>query len=406
LLILTAIRTQIKWILALFIVIFTLSVGFMYGTGRLGSGGDEQRSGDYVVAVVNGEELHISQLQQHVRDYVQRRGIRDLSEHQMPLIYKAAFDEMVSNRAVIDEVGRLKITAPVEDVNSQLKALENQYVTKEAFIQTIQSQGQTIDQVKASIGRQLAINKMLNDVSGGVVVSDDEIKALYDALKGNFTQPEGIQANYAHLKSRKAAEDLVASVKEQNDWDKALALVSADIVQASSGDQHERLANVEMVGKLEAVKDLKDGDITAPIELTSQDFFVVQRLKALSEDVRPLSEVQDSLKNMLLQSKKMEVQQKYVKELSDKMKVEILTPDIFTVKSHDVAAPAAAEKSADQQPADNAPAAAEKSADQQPADNAPAAVEKSAEGQPAAEAPTAIEKPAEVEKPTSGDAVQ
>ena len=410
-LILTAIRTQIKWILALFIVIFTLSVGFMYGTGRLRSG-DEQHTGDYVVAVANGEELHISQLQQRVRDYVQRHGIRDLSDKQMPLIYKAAFDEMVSNRAVIDEVGRLKITAPVEDVENQLKALEKQYVTKEAFLQTIQSQGQTLDQVKAGIGRELAINKMLSDVSGGVVVSDDEIKALYDALKGNFTQPEGIQVNYASLKSRQAAERLIADAKEQGDWDKAVALVSADIVQATSGDRHERLANAEMVGKLEAVKDLKDGDVSAPIELTSQDFFVVQRLKALSEDVRPLSEVQDSLKNMLLQSKKMEVQQKYVKELAEKMNVKILTPDIFTVKSRDVTVPVSAdtpvsadvsatvEKSADQQPAADAPAAVEKPADRQPSADAPTAVEKPADQQPAAE----VETPVSTDTPASADA--
>lgn len=333
-LLLTAIRTQIKWILALFIVIFTVSIGFMYGTGRLSS--DNERSGDYVVAVVNGEDLHISQLQQHVRDYVQRNGIRDLSDKQMPLIYKAAFDEMVSNRAVIDEVTRLKITAPADDVEKQLKALEDQYVTKEAFLQTIKSQGQTLDQVRASIGRELAINKMRDDASGGVVVSDDEVKALYDALRGNFTLPEGIEADYAYLKDKKAAEDLVADVKQHNNWDNAIKIVSSDIVQASSGDQHERIGNAEMVGKLEAIKNLKDGEVTAPIELTSQDYFVVHRIKAVSEDVRPLSEVQGSLQNMLLQSKKMEAQRKFVKELTDKMKVEVLTPDIFTVKSDDI----------------------------------------------------------------------
>jgi hypothetical protein len=363
LLLLTAIRTQIKWILGLFIVIFTVSIGFMYGTGRLGS--DSERSGDYVVAVVNGEDLHISQLQQHVRDYVQRNGIRDLSEKQMPLIYKAAFDEMVSNRAVIDEVTRLKITAPAEDVDKQLKTLEDQYVTKESFMQTIKAQGQTLDQVRASIGRELAINKMLDDASGGVVVSDDEVKALYDALRGNFTLPEGIEADYAYLKDKKAADNLVADMKEHNDWNNAIKIVSADIVQASSGDQHERIGNAEMVGKLEAIKKLKDGEVTAPIELTSQDYFVVHRIKAVSEDVRPLSEVQDSLKNMLLQSKKVEAQRKFVKELTDKMKVEVLTPDIFTVKSDDISADqtANAAASADATVSADAAGAAETSAD-------------------------------------------
>ena len=90
---LTALRTQIKWILAVFIVIFTASVGFMYGTG--GSGSGNNRSGDFVVAKVNGEELRISTFQQHLRSFIERNRIRDLSEKQMPLIYKAVLDEIL-----------------------------------------------------------------------------------------------------------------------------------------------------------------------------------------------------------------------------------------------------------------------------------------------------------------------
>ncbi|MBP5211775.1 MAG: SurA N-terminal domain-containing protein, partial [Pyramidobacter sp.] len=173
---LTALRTQIKWILAVFIIVFTASVGFMYGTG--GSRSNNERSGDFVVAKINGEELHISVFQQHLRNFIERNRIRDLSDKQMPLIYKAVLDEMVSNRAVIDEVSRLKISVPAEDVNKQLKQVESQYVTREQFMQVLRNQGSSLEQAKAEIARQLSIEKMLNDVSGGVVVSDDEVVKL------------------------------------------------------------------------------------------------------------------------------------------------------------------------------------------------------------------------------------
>ena len=129
-LILTTLRTQIKWILALFIVIFVLAIPMMYGTGSGGSGPSRERSGDFAVASVNGEEVRISQLQERLRNYVDRTGIKDIKPDQMPLIYKAVLDEMVANRAVIDEVARLNITAPAEDVDKQLKQVEAQYVTK------------------------------------------------------------------------------------------------------------------------------------------------------------------------------------------------------------------------------------------------------------------------------------
>ena len=403
---LTALRTQIKWILAVFIVIFTASVGFMYGTG--GSGSGNNRSGDFVVAKVNGEELRISTFQQHLRSFIERNRIRDLSEKQMPLIYKAVLDEMVSNRAVIDEVSRLKISVPAEDVNKQLKALEDQYVTREQFMQILREQGSSLEQAKAEIARQLSIEKMLNDVAGGVVVSDDEVAKLYDMLQGNFTMPAGIEADVAQLKTKEAAEKLIAAAKS-DDWGKAVTLVSADISVASEAGKPERIAATEMQGTLEPVSKLTDGEYSAPIEVSSQDFFVFHRVRAVSEEVRPLSEVSEGLKNMLLQSKKAEVQRDYVKSLADKMKVEIVAEDLFTVPSDDVKPEAA---SADVKPAETAA-----SADVKPAE-APAAEEKKPEAAPApadekkpevkpAEAPKAeAEKPAETPAPEQKPAAE
>ena len=386
---LTALRTQIKWILAVFIVIFTASVGFMYGTG--GSGSGNNRSGDFVVAKGNGEELRISTFQQHLRSFIERNRIRDLSEKQMPLIYKAVLDEMVSNRAVIDEVSRLKISVPAEDVNKQLKALEDQYVTREQFMQILREQGSSLEQAKAEIARQLSIEKMLNDVAGGVVVSDDEVAKLYDMLQGNFTMPAGIEADVAQLKTKEAAEKLIAAAKS-DDWGKAVTLVSADISVASEAGKPERIAATEMKGTLEPVSKLTDGEYSAPIEVSSQDFFVFHRVRAVSEEVRPLSEVSEGLKNMLLQSKKAEVQRDYVKSLADKMKVEIVAEDLFTVPSDDVKPEAA---SADVKPAETAA-----SADAKPAETPASADVKSAEAHAAEEKkPEAAPAPADEKKP-------
>lgn len=330
---LTALRTQIKWILAVFIVIFTVSVGFMYGTSGSNSGSD--RGGDFVVAKINGEELHISTFQRHLRDFIERNRITDLSDKQMPLIYKAVLDSMISDRAVIDEVTRLKIGVPAEDVNARLKDVESQYVTREQFMQVLRNQGSSLEQARAEIARQLAVEKMLDDVAGGVVVSDDEVAKLYDTLKGNFTMPAGIEADVAQMKSKEAAEKLIATAKS-GEWSKAVEALSADVTFATESGKPERLAEREMKEKLEPVSKLADGQFSAPIEVSSADYFVFRRVRAVPEETRPLSEVSAGLKSMLLQSKKAEVQRAYVKELADKMKVEIVADDLFTVPSGDV----------------------------------------------------------------------
>ncbi len=327
---LTALRTQIKWILVVFIVIFTASVGFMYGTG----GSDSRRGGDFVVARINGEELRIGTFQRHLRSFIERNRITDLSDKQMPLIYKAVLDEMVSSRAVIDEAARLKIGVPAEDVNARLKDIESQYVTREQFMQFLRGQGSSLEQAKAEIGRQLAIEKMLDDVSGGVVVGDDEVAKLYETMKSSFTRPAGIEADVAQLKTKEAAEKLIAAAKK-GDWGKAVESVSADVAFSTETGKPERVAQSEMKDTLAPLSKLADGEFTAPVEVGEAAWFVFRRVRAVPEDTRPLSEVSDVLRNMLLQSKKGEVQRDYVKSLTDKMNVEIVAEDLFAVPSAD-----------------------------------------------------------------------
>lgn len=320
-------RTQIKWILAVFIVIFTVSILFMYGSG--GSQSSNGRSGDFVAARVDGDDLHISTLQERLRVFVERNGIRDLSDKQLPLIYKTVLDEIVSERALNKEAARLKISVPAADVDAQLKAIESQYVTREQYMQVLRSQNRTLKQVKDDITRGLAVQKMLNDVSGGVVVSDEEIAKLYDMLKGNYTLPAGIEADFAILKTKEAAEKLIGAAKSDG-WDKAVKTVSDDVVFANEENKPERIPAASMTEKFEPVSKLADGEFSAPIESDSGTY-VIRRLRAVSETVSPLSEVSEELKNILLQSKKLEVQRNYAKELADKLKVEIVAEELFTV---------------------------------------------------------------------------
>lgn len=324
---LTMLRTQIKWILAVFIVIFTVSILFMYGSGS--SQNSSGRSGDFVAARIDGDDLHISTLQERLRVYVERNGIRDLSDKQLPLIYKAVLDEIVSERALNNEAARLKISVPAADVDAQLKAIESQYVTREQYMQVLRSQNRTLKQVKDDITRVLAVQKMLDDVSGGVVVSEVDIAKLYDMLKGNYTQPAGIEADFAILKSKEAAEKLIAAAKSDT-WDNAVKTVTADVVYASKADKPERIPSATMTEKFEPVSKLADGEFCSPIESESNTY-VIRRLRAVPETTIPLSEVSDELKNILLQSKKLEVQRNYTKELADKLKVEIVAEELFTV---------------------------------------------------------------------------
>lgn len=360
---LTALRTQIKWILAIFIVIFTVSIGFMYGVGGSGSkknpDGSTVHEGDYSVAKIDGKELRRSQLQLLMRDYVERNNVK-LNSIDIRLVYKQVLDDLVANTAVDNEVQNLKITPSETDVNAQLKQVQSQYVTKEAFLQNLQQRGVTLDTVKSEIQHELAVRKLFENIAAGVKISDDEVKSTYDVLKvipgAGLMTPAGITGDFAVLRNESAAKKLSAALTSGTSWDIAVKTVSsADLVTATPEKAPQRVpAEALKEGTFAFLSAMKNGEFSAPIKVGSEDFIVAHRIAAVSEDVVPYKDAEPRLREMILQQHRIAEQQKYVKNLTNKMKVEILDPELFP-KSEDVVV-----KSSDTAPKSETPAATSK----------------------------------------------
>lgn len=330
-LILSTLRTQIKWILAVFIVIFIAAIPLMYQGGG-SSGGPRQ--GDYTVAEINGSKLRISDLQRQLRSFVERNGIKDLTEKNMPMVYKAVLDDIVANRAIIEEVEKLKINVPADQIAEQVKAVESGYITKEQFMQVLASQGKTMKQFRAEVARELAIRKMLSDAAAGVTISDKEVETFYNALKATqFTEPAGINALSIDVNSVENAEKFSSTLKENGgDWDAAVAALGDAITNANKADTPLLYPSASFTGKYAPLADLKDGDLSAPIEMSEGHYLVIKRISDAPAKEIPFDKVKDSLHTMLLRTARQEAQNKFVKDLTDKMNVEILSPELFTPK--------------------------------------------------------------------------
>ncbi len=329
--ILSTLRTQIKWILAVFLAVFVLSIGLTYD---FGSRSDSEGPRDHAVARIDGRELRLSHLYSELRNYLESSGARDIKEEDLPQIYQLILDNMVASKAMDDEVRRLKISPSEEEVEARIKMEEARYITKENFQRTLQLQGVTLDQVRASIAQDLAVAKLMADATAAVTVSDEEVRNFYDAVKDlpffGLTHAAGIHADVARVKTAAAGEALVQALKDGASWDDAIkALSEEDLISSTPSDNPAHFSESDLEGNYQFIASLADGEVGGPQEMASDNFMVVRRVEAVEESVMAYEEAEPMIRQQLLAERRQEEAARYIEGLVANVKVEILDPDLF-----------------------------------------------------------------------------
>lgn len=332
--ILTTLRTQIKWVLVAFLVAFLLAIPLTYGIGNR-SGNKGERTGDYSVARIDGKELRLSQLHMVAHQHIERMNIKDVASGDIAGIYQEALDGLILDEAITAELKRRGVQADPASVDARLKALETQYITKEAFIQALQQSGSSIENVKASLARELSVEKMMASVTDGVTVPEEDLKMLYDTLASakmpGIVKPAGVEVHMSEWRSEEAAKEFAEKLKGGMAWKDATEALSGDLLGASDGVTPSVISDKEITQNYQFVGALQDGEVSGAVEIAEKDYLVVQRIKAVSEKTASFEEARPQIESLLLQQARSEAMKTFLDSLKKTVKVEILDPSLFPV---------------------------------------------------------------------------
>ncbi len=413
--ILTSLRTQIKWILVAFLVAFGLSIPLMYGVGRH----DEKNKGvrDHVVASIDGREYKLSELHKAMQGFAERNNIK-LTQENLPAVYQQTLDSLATQIALDKAIKERGIEPTEAQVNEQLKQLEVQYVTKEAFLANLRATGSSLEQVKANLAHDLAVRQLLTQEIESATVDDQQVKSLYDLFvtmkQPMVYRPSGVEGHHAEFRTKEAAEAFLAAVKAGEDWKAAADKAGDNKIGSTDGKMTSFVSDTDVKERFPFLGTMKDGDYTLQ-QIADGDFLIFRRVGATTEKTLTFEEAQPQLKALALNQARMVKQQEFLTALKDKVKVEIIDPDVFPkpeAPKKETAAPATdaskAEPAKPAAPVAEAPKAEEPKPAEAPAVEAPKAEEAKPAEAPAAEAPKAEEaKPAEapaVEAPKAEEA--
>ena len=286
-----------------------------------GCGGDEDVPAN-AVAVVDGEEIAksdfdalISQAKQSYKN--QKRDFPAAGTQEYQTLRNQAVQFLVQREQFEQEAADMDVEITEQQVNARLEQIQKQYFggDKKKYEKQLKEQGISDRQVRNDIRSQLVSEKLFEQVTRDVKVSDAEIKKYYEENKEQYSQPESRDVRHILVKTKAKADDLYAQLQDGADFAALAKQHSTDTGSKASGgkltiSKGQTVAPFDRTAFL-----LKKGVISRPVK-TEFGYHIIEALSDVKPaKTTPLKDVQESIRQQLLQTKKNEAMTKWVDDL-------------------------------------------------------------------------------------------
>jgi peptidyl-prolyl cis-trans isomerase SurA len=169
--------------------------------------GAERQLIDRIVAVVEDEAIFESDVDQAVRQYFFQKGKTNVTPAERDEVFREALENLINDKLVIAQAGRLGIDVPFSDVEEQVtRAIEENVKTlggEEAFERQLEAEGLTLEELKrlyrTQIRNRMLVERVLQKDMARArgEVSEQELRTFYQENRDRLPRrPEVV-----HLKT-------------------------------------------------------------------------------------------------------------------------------------------------------------------------------------------------------------
>lgn len=283
---------------------------------------------DRIVAVVNGEVITLFELNQRFRPFVEQLAGRELLEEEKRLLLenkRQLLERMVEEILLRQEAERLNMNVSDLEVQTQMRQVRERLgLTETQFSEQLRLQGLSRElyeqRMRDEIQRQRLIGFMIRRK---VVVTSDEIRRFYDSQQHDFLQQRRVHLGLILFRDRDIADEVLERLRnEEIKFAEAARTYSQGPGAAQGGDIGKPAWGDLAVEWRQALEGLAVGDIST--------VFLVQGrpavLKLLDEEVGqvlPLAEVEDQIREKLMEPRLEERYAEYIEGLRNRALIDI-----------------------------------------------------------------------------------
>jgi parvulin-like peptidyl-prolyl isomerase len=293
----------------------------LIAVGLAGCGGDEEVPAD-AVAVVDGQQIARSDyealLSQAKKSYKnQKREFPAAGSQEFQTLRNQAVQFLVQREQFEQEASDMDVDVTDKQIDARLEQIQKQYFggDKKKYEKQLKEQGLSEKQVRNDIRAQIISEKIFEQVTKDVKVTDADIAAYYAKNKPQYSQPESRDVRHILVKTKKQADELYAQLQGGADFAALAKKYSEDTGSKANGGKLT-ISQGQTVAPFDKVAfQLKKNEISQPVK-TEFGYHIIQPLSdEKAAKVTPLKDVKESIRQQLGQTKKNEAMTKWVDEL-------------------------------------------------------------------------------------------
>ena len=301
------------------------------------AGDDDDKVPADAVAIVAGEPIAKTDFDALMRRAEagaksQGRKFPDAGSPEYNQLKRQALEILTQREEYEQEANDLGIEVSDSDVEKRLEQLKKQYFAgnEKRYQAQLKESGLVENDLREDIRSQLIAEKIYNEVTKGVKVTDKDISAYYGSHKQQYTQPETREIRHILVgeKQKALADRLYDQLKA--DPSRFAALAKQHSKDPGSKNQGGKLTIVR--GQTVAPFDqtaflMRVGQISRPVK-TQYGYHVIQAIGQIKPaKTTPLKDVRNAIRQQLLQTKKNDRMNKWVqetkKEYRDKIRYQV-----------------------------------------------------------------------------------
>ena len=297
-------------------------------------GDDEKTSADVppgAIALVGDDEISKGDF-----DELMKRAEQSYKQQKRPFpkagtpeydqLKDRAVSYLVQQYEFREEAKELEIEVTDKDVDARLAKIKKDTFggNEKTYRSELARLGLTEDDARQQIRDVIIQEKLFKEVTKDVKVTDADVKAYYEKNKAQFSQPASRQVRHILVKSRAKADLLYAQLQDGADFAELAKMHSEDKGTAVQGGKYPAVKGQSVPEFDKVAFSLERGEISKPVK-TQFGWHIIQAIGRIKrEKATPLSDVESSIRQQLLDQKRSDAMRKWVERLHEKYEDEIV----------------------------------------------------------------------------------
>ncbi len=289
-----------------------------------------------IVAKVNGQIITLTQLEEEVRNTLERLGPAPNPEEEQARLERVrpdTLDRMIDNLLVLQVAEERGLRVPARFFEEWKKGVMDQMklTSEEEFVRQVELQGTTVEVIRKQWEEALLLQEVRRmEVDSKVSVSEPEISDRYREHIAEYTEPAKVRLREIVVKFDAASEvdqgqkarRLLQEIRQGADFAEVARMHSESASREAGGDLGFFEKGELTEGLEEAAFALSPGGVSDVIRMGSA-FYVLRVEEKVDEKVKALEEVRSEVADAIFQEKMNAQLEKYIQQLRERAIIEV-----------------------------------------------------------------------------------